>query len=203
VLLDIGRLPDAQRRLEIALALSPRYVLAWTLQARLLAQQGRWPEFHALVDGQLADLRYRSPHVARMMLWNPDPAALARLARVYATNADNLPRALCQVGQALVDFGLGRGDRGALLDDLANAPGFTHPRHLRFILQARCELACVLGDHEQALALLVRADAHSLCDWSWIDGCPLLEPLRQDPVFLAVRGRVRLRADTVAEALWS
>lgn len=203
VLLDIGRLPDAERRLEIALALNPRYVLSWTLKARLLAHQGRWDEFLTLVDGTLAELRYRSPHVARLLLWHPDPAALARLARVYAVNADNLPRGLCQVGQALTNFGLGRGDRRAVLDTFVGQPGFTHPRHARFVLQARCELACVLGDTEQALALLAEADAHALHDWSWIEGCPLLAPLRDDPRFIELRGRVRLRADAVAEALWS
>lgn len=202
LLLDIGRVPDATRRLEIALALDSRNILTWTAKARLLAYQGEWAEFHATVDGVLAELRHRSPHLPRLMLWHPDRAALERLAAVYADNLDGLAEPLCEVARAVVAFGLATDERRAIFERLAAHPGFPHPQQSRFLLELLCEMACALGDLERAREYLALADHHGLSDWFWIEECPLLAPLRGDPSFEPIRERVRANADAIAEAIW-
>lgn len=202
MLLDIGRLPDAARRLEIALALDARSAHAWTAKARLLAYQGEWSEFHGIVDGVLADLHHRSPHLPRLMLWRPDRAPLERLAPVYAENVDGLAAPLCEVGRDLVAFGLESDDRRAIFERTAAHPGFPHPRQSRFLLEILCEMACTLGDLPRAREYLVAADHYGISDWFWIESSPLIAPLRGDPEFAQIRARVRADADAVAEAIW-
>jgi tetratricopeptide (TPR) repeat protein len=202
LLLDIGRLPDADRHLDIALALDARNAIGWTSRARLRACQGRWDEFHALVEGVLAELRYRSPHVARLMLWRPDPARLAALAGVLADNVDRLPPSQREAGRVLVAFGLGLEDRRAVFDRLMRHPGFAHPRHNRFLAQFQCEMACMLGDGAAARTAMARATAGEFADWTWVEHCPAIEPLRGEPEFAALRARTRAHADAVAEAIW-
>lgn len=200
--LEIGRLLDAERHIEIALALDRRNTDAWTHRARLLAYQGRWDGFHATIDGPLTTLGCRSPHLARLMLWEPERRALERLEQVYAANADHLPPALCLLAREIVAFGLERDDRRAILERLLAHPSLPLSPHTRFIGELQCELACVVGDLERARALLMTADEHTLIDWTWIEQCPLIAPLRSDPGFPAIRARVRDRADLVAQALW-
>jgi eukaryotic-like serine/threonine-protein kinase len=202
LLLDIGRLPDADRHLDVALALDGANALGWTSRARLRAYEGRWDEFYALVAGKLAALRYRSVHLARLMLWHPDAAALAQLAEVYAANVDGLPPLLAEAGRALVAFGCGKEDRRGVFDRLMAHPGFAHPRHNRFLAQFQCELACMVGALDPARQLLATAARGEFADWSWIERCPVIEPLRAEPMFAEIRARVRAHADAVAEAIW-
>jgi len=203
LLVDIGRLPDADRHLDIVLALAEDHALAWTLRARLRAFQGRWADFHAIVDGKLADLRYRSAHLPHLALWHPEDGVFERLGLVFADNADHLPPPLWQLGRDLVAFGSGQEDRRAVFERLMLHPGFAHPRHNRFLAQCQCELACQVGALDQARALLAEIAEGVFADWTWLEHCPLIEPLRGDPLFAEVRVDVRAHADVVADAIWS
>lgn len=203
LLVDIGRLPDAERHLDIVLALDADHALAWTLRARLRAVQGRWDEFAAIVDGKLADLHYRSVHLPHLALRHPDAGLFARLAAVFADNADRLAPPLWQLGRDLVAFGAGQEDRRAVFERLMQHPGFGHPRHNRFLAMCQCELACQVGALDQARALLARIAEGVFADWMWLEHCPLIEPLRGDPLYAEIRVDVRAHADVVADAIWS
>lgn len=65
--------------------------------------------------------------------------------------------------------------------------------------QMMTEEAAFHGDLERALSHLVAASELLLVDLDWLDRCPLLEPLRERPSFLAARGRVQARC----EEIWS
>ena len=202
LLVDIGRLPDAERRLDIALALDRSSAFAWTCRARLLAYQGRWPELHALIDGPLTQLRFRSIAVARLLLWRPDRAVLGRLEAALVDNTDDLPTPMWRAARELVAFALERGDRREIIGRVEEFYGTsTHARRNCFVAQILCEMWCVVGDLERAREALAVADRHALSDWQWLEHCPPLAPLR-GPALAELRARVRARADAIADAIW-
>jgi eukaryotic-like serine/threonine-protein kinase len=203
MLTEIGRFPDSERRLEIALALDPKSLLIWLYRARLLAYQGRWEEFYALIRGPLTEMRFRSAHTLRMTLWHPDEPTLVMVEAALAVNADSLPPPLLLDARAVVAFALGRGDRRQILAEmLAAHPIDRRSRHARVAAMIMCEMACCLGEIDQARELLAVVDEQALIDWHWIEACPTIAALRGEPLFAEVRARVRIRADAVAAAIW-
>jgi TolB-like protein/predicted Ser/Thr protein kinase len=67
--------------------------------------------------------------------------------------------------------------------------------------QLAVELLAWRGAHALALEALGKADAESvLFDADWIERCPLLEGLQGEPGFVAIRERVRERADAIWRA---
>lgn len=203
LLIDLGRLPDAERRLDIAAGLQPDSLPLWMYRARLFACQDRWNDFYALLVGELARLGFRTAATMRMALWHPEPA-LAELARAIADNRDGLSPALQADARDIVAFALGDEDRRALRERFAAAhPRTGTSRYTRIFAQVQCEMACMTGDLVAARAHLELADRCSLIDWHWISRCPNLAALRDDPEFVAVHARVQARADAVGEALWT
>ncbi|MEO8550012.1 MAG: hypothetical protein ABI678_08560, partial [Kofleriaceae bacterium] len=63
------------------------------------------------------------------------------------------------------------------------------------------ELALHLGLGDEARRYLEASDAHGACDLAWLDRCPGLAPLRDEPWFVAHHHRVALRAERAADAL--
>ncbi|MEZ4449846.1 MAG: protein kinase [Nannocystaceae bacterium] len=203
LLIDIGRLPDAERRLDIALALDPTWRYAWVCRARLRAYQGRWTEFYGVVEGPLKELRFRTMMLARLMHWHPDRAAIERFEEALRDNVDEIAPSLLTITRQSVAFVLGREDRRHLAVQVgAFERESVHLRRNAFIAQVQCELWCALGEVEEAWAALLRADRRLLCDYKWMVGCPLLDPVRAHPGYAEVRDRVRARADAIAEAIW-
>lgn len=203
MLIDIGRLPDAERRLDIALGLNQYNPFLWQARARLRACQGRWDEFYGLAEGKLAELHFRGPEFVRLMLWNPRRDVLERLAADLAENRDGLPPPLCEDTRRIVAFLLGHGDRRAHFEHLlAEHPADRRSSMARMYAQILCEMACMLGDLDRARALLASAVDNSLMDWHWLERCPSLAPLRGEPQFAELGARVRALADAVADAIW-
>ena len=203
MLTAIGRLPDAERRLDIAAALERSNAMVWLCRAELAAYQDRWDSFYAIFDGPLAELRIHTVYAAHPMLWHPEAATIERLALAIAEGRElGRPEALRDLA-AVVEFLRPASDRPRIFAELAaahaDAPRSHHSRRMHMIL---CEMACMLGDLPRALALLARADDQALIEWHWLTHSPNLAPLRGDPEYLAVRARVRERADEVSEIVW-
>lgn len=203
VLTAIGRLPDAERRLDIAAALERSHAFVWACRAELAAYQDRWDHFYAIYDGPLAELRVHTVYTAHMMLWHPDLACRDRIALALAEGRElGRPEALRDLG-AVLEFLRPASDRPRVFAELAavhqDAPRSFHSRRMHMIL---CEMACMLGDLPRALELLARADAQALIEWHWLIHSPNLAPLRDHPDYLAVRERVRARADEITEVVW-
>ena len=203
LLLDLGRLPDAERRLDIALALDPMAIHGWGCRMRLLAYRGQWDEFYARFEDTIPRVKIRTVLIGRLLLWHPRPGALESLEQALVHNDDNLPPVVLHASRTLVAFALHRIPRHELIDRMEMyAFGSTNMRRNGFVCQVNCELACHIDDIPRARAYLLAADRWQLTDWQWIEHCPVLGPLRQDPVFAQVRERVRLRADAVSDAIW-
>lgn len=203
LLIDLGRLPDAERRIDIALALDPMALYAWNCRLRLLAYRGAWDELYARVDDTLSKLKFRTLLAARLMLWHPRREALEHLEQVLASDEDGLPRQILHGSRVILDFALERAPRAEMLERLeAFAFGSTNTRRNSFVGQVTCELACILGDIPRARTYLLNADRWLLTDWHWIEHCPVLGALRDDPAFPPIRERVRQRADALSEAIW-
>jgi len=137
---------------------------------------------------------------ARAALWHGD-AARARTLRA------RLPRPL-EHGhriEHLLDAAEGKTER-ATLDAFAWLAE-SDPRAARRASQAReieAELAAASGDLSRALdAVEAAVSCAGFFDLGWLDGCPLLEPLRAAPRFRALRARVAEVAVLVAEVLAS
>ena len=201
LLMEIGRLPDAERHLEIAAALGRTSVQVWASLAVLRARQGRFPEFFELVETHL-DPRLRSLILTRWTIGRAEPAALARLDELLAGPTD-LPPAMREQCRDIVALQLGRGDREQTLRRLEAA----HASHARsrsacVVAQVLCELACSVGDLPRARHWLGVADRQTLVDYNWIEHHPILAPLREQFSHLEIRSHVLARADAVAEAIW-
>jgi tetratricopeptide (TPR) repeat protein len=204
LLTDIGRLPDAERHLDIAAALHQDSLQVCLYRARLFACQGRWDDYYGLLTGKLSRLRFRTAASLRMALWRPDGAILAGLAQALVDDPDPLPAPLQADARDVVAFARGSEDRRAIRERFAAAHPLTgNSRYARIFAQMQAEMACMTGDLEHARACLGFADGCSLIDWHWICQCPNLTPLHGDPQFMALRARVQARADAVADALWT
>jgi serine/threonine-protein kinase len=70
-------------------------------------------------------------------------------------------------------------------------------RFRTLVLQLLAEQAAFHGAHESALAYLREATQLVLVDLDWLDHCPLFDPMRQDPGFLELRGKVRARCEQI------
>lgn len=67
-------------------------------------------------------------------------------------------------------------------------------------VETLAELRVLRGRHEPALDLL-EENEEVLADVAWIDDCPVLAPLREDPRFRAIAERVHERAEALAPSL--
>ena len=74
------------------------------------------------------------------------------------------------------------------------------PRSRQVISQYFAEQLFAAGDHANAFASLDRAIDDNFPDLAFMDRCPLLDGLRDDPRFIAARARIAPRARLVADA---
>jgi len=74
------------------------------------------------------------------------------------------------------------------------------PRMRSLAWQLMTELLAVAGDREMALSALERAAAGALTDIVWMDRCPVLDTLRDEPRFARAREVVEARAEVVRRA---
>ena len=99
---------------------------------------------------------------------------------------------------------MGHGERFAeptLVDRVLPIDGSRPPRRAAFNALLRAELHLSLDQNERALDMLAAADGHGLLDVVWLERCPLLEPIRSHPRFVAVKDHVAVRAQRVIRAL--
>ena len=140
---------------------------------------------------------------AREMLWRKDEATSKRLLQVLETAPKLPPSARFAVGQ-LLGTALGTNESArdrAVLDRILPVDASRTPRRASFNAQIRAEVLAALGETELVLESLRHADGNSLVDLSWLDHCPIFDPVRGRTEYKEVRERVAIRARRVCEAL--
>jgi len=186
----LGRISEGRERLEYSLGLNPLSIRARRLLGLALTMEGNFEE---------SDRRLRA---ARALM--PDSHELAwMMAAVYLAQGrmeeglryarecqsePAVPRMLAMLGEALARAGQEREAREILqrIEEMSLRE-FVDPWSF-------CRQHMALGDHDKALHFLDRSfeERSTLALFAPID--PLLEPLRADPRFAAIVGRLRLPA---------
>jgi serine/threonine-protein kinase len=204
MLCEAGELRRGIERLRLARRLDPRLEVARWDEARAHGLLGDW----AACDAVLEDSPPTDPSSAyfidwiarlRFALWRRDEDALEDLvAAIRATPlADDLR---IRAAIAFVTKGELEVRQQQWLERLLSGTRYTL-RRVAYGSQLLAEALAARGRHDEALVHVERADASALVDISWIDRCPLLEPLREDGRLASMRARVAERAARVLEAL--
>ena len=171
-------------------------------RAEIAARQGRWDEFYALVEGELAARRAPGPLVVRNMFPQPRQEVLGRIvagrlddraAQLSPSDADARTMAL---------FLLRHDERRGLFERFSAAHA-SDRRSMITVQYAKivCEMACMVEDHDRAEDQLARLNQHGLVDIHWIDHSPILAPLRHGRCFAELQSRAHEQARGLSSAL--
>jgi eukaryotic-like serine/threonine-protein kinase len=202
VLFECGLVDDAIERLKMALAVEARMLQPKYEVIRALALLGKWDEaWGRLGDPPTEPTSLNAYWTNRMRLhgWQLDgPGALACVPLV--TNSP--PFETQSVMLAFMDVIGGKATPDALtgvLRQFGNANAVARRRS--FFFQLTTEIWAARGEHEKALEALEESARGRLSDLAWLDRCPVLEPIRNHPRFVAVRGPIAARAKEAIAAL--
>jgi len=194
----------ARAHLDRAVELQP-----WSSEAHLdlalsAGLTGTWDEANARV-ARLADERSSTPEgwllASRFALWSGD----LRAARSLRSRLETALPARSEACLYVLDAALG--------EPASDAPDYfawlaeidpVAARRSALAREIEAELASASGDFARAMeAMDAAAGTAGYCDLAWLDGCPLLVPLRGTPRFAELRERVAVNARAVTEALES
>jgi len=193
ILSETMRLDAAARHLEAAVTLEPDYELTALALCRTYELRGERDRVDRWVEARPSRITGGAV-LARILVWRRDAPRAVEILRTLpeAEGAIAVLRALLE----LAAFGKPPFEvLSATM--LSRASG----RSLAFFHQLEAEGASVLGDVDRALAAIERAAAVSFFDEAWMELCPVLEPLRAHPRFLAVKSVAAARAARVVAEL--
>jgi eukaryotic-like serine/threonine-protein kinase len=189
-------LDEATALLERAHWTNPRLPFTVVDLVRAYALRGEWPRVDELLGDPGAE---QAPPLqvarARMALWRGDrmaggAASVPGVGRfAWATEA---------VTEVLERGTLSPGAAAAWRAGLTTFPAGSRLR--RLFAQIGAEAALRVGAIDEAWPFLDEAVAQGLIDTAWLERLPLLEPLRADPRFAAVRATVAPRGEPLLAA---
>jgi serine/threonine-protein kinase len=186
------RFEDARRHLEMAVALDPAMRLPRLALARVhllrRCEDEADLELDAIEEDKSAPVE---PLMARLVVWRDDVVRARKL--LPRVQEDTAPARLSRALLEMLLHGSPPYDAVAIVRDERNL----RVRLRGFLHQVEAECACFLGDHPRAVAAVQRAGECAFFDLAWLDACPLLAPIQQDPHVLAVRDRATERASRV------
>ncbi|CAN5545732.1 hypothetical protein BH09MYX1_BH09MYX1_16380 [soil metagenome] len=193
---------DAIVQIEHAMHLEPRLSNLRYVKARVQALIGDWDEVERVFAARPTDLDdanlYWMSRV-RMAVWTRDHAlttrVLGELDSVPPFAFKSLVRGL---GFVLLTGGIPEAAR-SFLDDRAAAD--ITPRASSFFRQLQAETLALAGDTDAVIADVSKATDAGLFDILWFDRCRLLDEVRKDPRFAALRPRIEERAASITIAL--
>jgi serine/threonine-protein kinase len=202
ILLEAGAIEEALARFQAVLAIDPHATQPRWEMVRIHAYQGDWTRVDALLDLPVEDdgsAIVRHLARGRLGLWrtdNPPPPS----PPVFTVPLPSEPMPL-KVAKSLHKLR----ETGSLTDEeahwLLDIPVRSNPRVTGIATQVGTEVACWRGELERAWTLLETGVRVGLTDIVWMDGCPLLEPMRGDGRWGPLRATVDERARRVREAL--
>lgn len=199
LLFEAKRLEEAEASLRTAISLDPGGQQArWEL-ARLCALQGRWSE----ADTLLAEPVEESQRFAlalvelRLDLWRGRPTTVD--LEIFRRSGAVEATVILQIADL----------HARLVRERQMVPGLVELSELRasaargrqrwVILQSTAEALAFVGDSAGALARIRTAVDEGLQDLAWMDLCPPLAPVREQPEWAALRATVAGRAASVAD----
>ena len=202
LLVELGELEEGIVSLRTATTLEPLNGRAKSDMARAFALLGNWP----VVDAMLASWVVETDAAnffwfmsARLALWRRDAEWAQRIRDGLRSLDFPLKDSVMEFCALIVD-----GRISHALTNMAESWGKMSSRAVRrplFFRQLTAEVFAFTGRNDEALGMIESADAIGLIDLAWIDHCPLLDPLRASPRYVAVRARVADRARAVLTAL--
>jgi eukaryotic-like serine/threonine-protein kinase len=192
ILMEIGRLDDGIAALEGVLALDSTVFLAGLELARGYALAGRWGDADRLLGADPPT----DPSARAALLWLRTRVDLWRRRAHYPAPSIEegigwIPRVR---DQAVTTAALVRGAAwseaplAALDVQRQQAPRRSRLRPL--MSQLAAEYLGFAGDRDRCLGAIDRAVGDGLFDLSWLDRCPLLDAVRGDARFAALRATV-------------
>jgi serine/threonine-protein kinase len=193
ILSETSLLAGARRHLVTALTLDPEITTARIALARTCELLGDHDEADHLVDERR---EATLPARARFLAWRRDVVGAEELLRTVpaTTSAHRITRTMLEV----LTGGAPSPEPNPAILTAGATPRPSRPQSTPSELRA--EIATLMGDREGALDTITRAAKAGLFDLAWMDRCPLLAELRQDPAFAAARALVAARAAAAEEA---
>ncbi len=200
MLLEAGFLDDGMARLESALAIAPKLSsVRWEI-ARAHALEHNWLAHDQLIAELLKD-GDRPIARLRFAVWRNRRDQLAESFVAWKVGVNLFEPELFERVYAVLLDGTWARDRDAIVK-ACTASKSPSKRRLLFLAQVGCELAAYAGEVETSLALLARADSLDLFDRHWLDRCPTLAAVRATPDGRRLQQRVRMRAESILDALY-
>lgn len=203
LLLEAGEIEEGTRLVESALAREEVLMARHTL-ARMHALLGEWDRVEETFGDASLDAGAALPMLLllmRLINWAPSD----RWRDALLERAEGLPIPADRKEQLRHLAAIARGDAprdemNPLLElVMAGLPGLAR-RGIAFRAQLRAEVFGGVGRRAEALEALKASDEAKLFDIVWLDRCPTLASLRDEPAFAEVRGHVAARASSIVAA---
>lgn len=200
ILVETGPIREGLSRLGRARSLDPGLFRTFAEQARTHALLGDFERAHRLLsDPSLDGMSFAIQWIlrGRLCLWSRDQ----RRALEYLSHPEiaqgKYPRArlLLQVAAGLQQ------SEPQIVLSAGLSSDRSSPRGRTFVFQIHAELQSAYGQYEQAVRSVARSVDAGLADLTWIERCPLLIPMSQDPRMIALRRIIYARAYNIREAL--
>jgi len=196
ICVEVGLIEEGIRHLEAALAIEPGMSARWELP-RALALLGKFDQAREETGSWNRSTEEALAFFARIRLatWERDHERIAAMTAEldHATGEHAQIRPLIEL--------IRRGGPLPPLPRIGPLAAEGGWRHRAFYHQICAELIAFTGDRAGALAEVEAADGVGLIDLAWIDRCPLLDDMHDDPRWKAVRERVAARVAPVVAAL--
>lgn len=198
LLLEAGFSVDAQARFDDATSLGTLPALGWEL-ATALALEGRWDEVDATIARIEGGTNHGHGYRLRFAGWRGVRDEVAY--RGFAALGEH-ERFEYDMILTIHDPTLPWNVKRERIRAHVEASRVGSPRRHAFVAQLAAEAAGTVGDADECLALLLRANACGLFDLPWLDRCPVLQPIRGEPRFAIIRSDVAERALSIHDALF-
>ena len=199
LLCECGHVEEGILRLEQALRLDATHLGAYWELARVHALLGDRPKAEECIakitaptGSGMAGMLQR----ARLAFWWDDSELALSLAAIMEASAEPNTSYLRTVLLPIIQVLARRGTYDECIDAFERFAAVATPssRQRAFLQQLATEFLCGVGAPSRALAALEGAAELPLIDVFWLDRCPVLGPIRDDPRFAKVRALVAQRA---------
>lgn len=201
ILVETGPVQSGMRHLEHALELEPNLKRTLVDRARVEALLGNWENMERLLNEAEATRQTPTPMWvlrARMAMWQRTPERAADLLShpEIVNGKQDLASRFLQIAAKVRKI-----DPAQLWEGVVFGVQTSSPRGRLFFHQLSTEIHAFQEESDSAMRSLARAVDVGLCDLVWYDRCPLLDPLRRDLRFKALRKVIAGRSAQVKAAL--